>query len=116
MVWIGLAIFLGFASLGAAVLVVGMRWVDVQRADVLGEDPRQKHGPRHKKERREPDDDEDDLPDDAVDADVVDFVTSGPDALARMQMEEWREERRREGMSEREIDDVLKQREPLVII
>lgn len=117
MLWIALAILLGFLGMIAVVAVLGARWLEIQRIDVLGEDAAR---PRPRPRPYDDDDDDEGGDDDGIppemEADLVDFISNGPDALTRMQIDEWREEKKREGLSDREIDDLLRNREPLVLI
>ena len=50
------------------------------------------------------------------DTDVLGFIRYGMDSIVAQQFEEWIQERRDDGLTDKEIQDALRNREPVIII
>lgn len=105
MIWIALAILLGILAFVIAGVWAFRQWLEFMREQ---DDP----DPQPARGGPDEDDDEDEIDDDVV----VDVVRTGSADYARMQVDQWRAEKRAEGLSEREIDEILAQREPILFL
>lgn len=103
---IAVAIIIAAALFCATMYALGRAYIRSQQADLDDEAP---HPPRDVAADDEDGEDEDDK-------DVIAFINSvrsgGPDA---MMLAAWREEKRAEGLTDEEIDEILAKRPPILV-
>lgn len=101
MIAVVLSLLLGFLSLAVVLYRLGSRWLDLQERD-----RRQEEGEtdRPTSQRSAESSDE---------ARIARLAREGPDVQAAADRAAWAEERRAEGYTDREIADMLADREPI---
>lgn len=112
MMWVAAAILVvGLAFVWAA-KTVAERFLAVYSRDVTGED----HGaaqPDAEGGLGENDDEDEEV---VSDADLLAFLRHGPDSLAQIDKEDWIAEKREEGLDDREIEEILRNRKPIAFL
>ena len=102
---VALAILIVGLVMAGVLYRLGSRLIEVYSYDVGGAAP--------DPVEREPEEDEEE---DVSDEELVSFVSDGVESIAAQQVQAWVEQRREDGLSDREIREELETREPLVII